>query len=91
MVSKLKQPMISAKKPAASVRPPAETQSSVEEDLVAWMKGTVHTCQELVSVLERLRNSYKAILTESVASDADEILTNVEEALRNAKNVRDLV
>jgi hypothetical protein len=81
--------MISVKKPAASVPPPAVPQSSVEEDLVAWIKGTVHSCQDLASVLERLRNSYVAILAGGGASDAEEILIKVEAALRNSKSVRD--
>jgi hypothetical protein len=81
--------MISVKKPAASVSPPSVPQSGVEGDLVASIHQTVQSCQDLASVLERLRNSYVAMLAGGGASDADEILIMVEAALRNSKSVRD--
>jgi hypothetical protein len=89
MVSRLTQSTILVKKPAASVPLSAVPQSSVEGDLVAWIKQTVHSCQDLASVLERLRNSYVAMLAGGGVSDADEILIKVEAALRNSKSVRD--
>jgi hypothetical protein len=42
-------------------------------------------------VLAVLRNSYKEMSAEGSGVDADEILTKVEEALRNAKSARDFV
>jgi hypothetical protein len=64
------------------VRRPKET---INAQLEAWISGIVQSNEAPVAALERLRDSYTAMIAGgSVTDDSKEIKDKVDEALRNA-------
>jgi hypothetical protein len=69
----------------------AKPQASVEGELEKWFRGVMQSNHDLVSALERLRESYKELLAEKPVTEADHaVLMAVEITLRNARNARAL-
>jgi hypothetical protein len=62
----------------------------VEIKLVNWVRGVAESNDELVHALNRLRVSYKALLSGESVTDAPEILREVEDVLTGAAKVKDL-
>jgi hypothetical protein len=60
-------------------------QDGIGPQLVRWVRGVVKSNNELVTALERLRRSYKVLLAGKPVTDAEEVLWQVEGALRDAK------
>jgi hypothetical protein len=64
---------------------------SPEGQLEKWFLGVMQSNRDLITALERLRDSYKSLLADKVLSDADQaVLLAVEITLRNARNARAL-
>lgn len=63
------------------------TQDETERQLLNWIRGVVESNNKLVPALERLRQSYRAILAGNPATNADEVLWQVETALKHAERV----
>jgi hypothetical protein len=62
----------------------------VESQLLNWIRGVAESNNELVDALNRLRLSYRMLLGGEPASDANEILRQVEGALRSADKAKNL-
>jgi hypothetical protein len=60
----------------------------VESQLLTWIRGVAESNNELVDALNRLRLSYKVLLGGEPVSDANEILRQVEGALRSADKAK---
>ena len=69
-----------------AARPPSSA-----GQLEKWFRGVVRSNYDLMSALERLRDSYKGLVAEKTLSEGDQaVLLAVEIALRNARNARSL-
>jgi hypothetical protein len=64
---------------------------AAEEHLEQWIRGIVQSNSDMENALERLRNSYKAMLAGKPLTDADEILMAVETALGSVEKTRNLI
>jgi hypothetical protein len=63
-------------------------QDGIGPQLVSWVRGVVKSNNELVPALERLRRSYKMLLAGKPVTDAEEILWQVDGALKDAEAAR---
>jgi hypothetical protein len=72
--------------------PSSETgfRQDVEMKLVNWVRGVAESKDELAHALNRLRVSYKVLLSGGPVTDAPEILREVEDALTGAAKAKDL-
>lgn len=68
----------------------AEPQEVIEAQLENWLKSTVKSNDELATALKRLRDSYCALLAGKPVKDDDELLMQVEAALRQADKARNV-
>jgi hypothetical protein len=69
----------------------ATPQASVEGELEKWFRGVMKSNHDLVFALERLRDSYKQLLSERAVTEANQaVLMAVEITLRDARNARAL-
>ena len=69
----------------------ATPQVSTEGELEKWFRGVMQSNHDLISALERLRDSYKGLLVQKSITEADHaVLMAVEITLRNARNARAL-
>jgi hypothetical protein len=59
--------------------------------LLIWIRGVIESNRELVRVLERLQRSYKALLAGNSVTDGEEILWQVEGALKDAEISRTML
>jgi hypothetical protein len=73
-------------------KPPGKEllESAVEMQLINWIRAVTESNDELVCALNRLRLSYKALLAGEPVTDAQEILRQVEGALRSATKANDM-
>ncbi len=67
------------------------SRDDVEARLLKWIRGIAQSNEQLVHSLERLRNSYKAMLTGLPAKEPEELLWQVERALTDARKAKSLV
>ena len=78
--------MSNAKKPSnQKVLEFTMPQDGIGPQLVRWVRGVVKSNNELVPALERLQRSYKVLLAGKPVTDAEEVMWQVEGALRDAK------
>jgi hypothetical protein len=63
-------------------------QDGIGPQLVSWVRGVVRSNNELVPALERLRRSYKMLLAGKPVTDAEEVLWQVDGALKDAEASR---
>jgi hypothetical protein len=69
----------------------APPQVSPEGELEKWFRGVMRSNHDLISALERLRDSYKGLLTQKTLTEADHaVLLAVEITLKDARNARAL-
>ena len=61
------------------------TYESIETELALWIRELVQSNSELVPALERLRRSYRVLQAGRPVSDAEEVLRQVERALKDAE------
>jgi hypothetical protein len=87
----LKWSMEPPKLPSGKVLPFALPEASIEAQLEAWVDGIKESNDQLVAALERLRDSYKAMMAGGSVTDAEEILVVVEAALKNARRAKNVV
>jgi hypothetical protein len=86
--------MPKAKKPPERVKvlEYAVPQEIIERQLEGWMRGVLESKDELAAALERLRDSYCALLAgKKPVKDDDEILAQVEAALTQAEKAKNVV
>jgi hypothetical protein len=69
----------------------AVPQEGIERQIEDWLQRIVESNDELVVVVERLRDSYRALLAGKRVKDDDEILAQVEAALQNAAKAKNIV
>jgi hypothetical protein len=69
----------------------AVPQAAIERQIEDWLQRIVESNDELVVVMERIRDSYRALLAGKPVKDDDEILAQVETALRNAARAKPIV
>lgn len=62
----------------------------VEVKLVNWVRAVAESNNELVQALNRLRISYKVLLSGESVTDASQVLRQVDDALGGATKARDL-
>jgi hypothetical protein len=66
-------------------------QPSPEGQLEMWFLGVMQSNHDLISALERLRDSYKTLLADKMHDEANQaVLLAVDITLRNARNARAL-
>jgi hypothetical protein len=64
-------------------------QASMEGKLEKWFRGVIQSNKDLISALERLRDSYQELLSEKPLTEADEAaLLAVQITLNNARNAQ---
>jgi hypothetical protein len=63
----------------------AMPKEGIGPQLVKWVRGVVRSNDQLVPALERLRSSHKALLAGKSVTDSEEILWQVEGALKDAE------
>ena len=69
----------------------AVPQAAIERQIEDWLQRIVESNDELVVVMERIRDSYRALLAGKPVKDDDEILAQVETALQNAAGAKPIV
>jgi hypothetical protein len=69
----------------------AVPQEGIERQIEDWLQRVFESNDELVAVVERIRDSYGALLAGKPVKDSDEILALVEAALKNAAKAKDIV
>jgi hypothetical protein len=83
--------MVEPNKASYKVLQFAKPQPSAEGELEKWFRGVMKSNHDLMSALERLRDSYKLLLTQKTGSEDDQgVLLAVEITLKNARNARAL-
>jgi hypothetical protein len=83
--------MVMPTKTSCKVLPFATPQASIEGELEKWFRGVMKSNHDLVFALERLRDSYKQLLSERAVTEANQaVLMAVEITLRDARNARAL-
>jgi hypothetical protein len=83
--------MLKPTKAPGKVLPFVAGEPSPEGQLEKWFLGVMQSNRDLISALERLRDSYKMLLADKVVGEADQaVLLAVEITLRNARNARAL-
>jgi hypothetical protein len=60
------------------------TEESSETQLASWVRELVQSNNELVPALERLRRSYRVLQADKPVTDAEEVLWQVQQALKDA-------
>ncbi len=65
-------------------------QDDVGPQLLSWVRGVVRSNDEFVPALERLRRSYNVLLAGKPVTDAEEILWQVEGALKDAERSKNM-
>jgi hypothetical protein len=69
----------------------ARPEVSPEGELEKWFRGVMRSNHDLISALERLRDSYKGLLAHKTLTEADHaVLLAVEITIRDARNARAL-
>jgi hypothetical protein len=69
----------------------AMPKEGIGPQLVKWVRGVVRSNNQLVPALERLRSSYKALLVGKSVTDSEEILWQVEGALKDAERATNVL
>ena len=83
--------MAKPNKAACKVIQFAPPQVPPEGELEKWFRGVMRSNHDLISALERLRDSYKGLLAQKTLTEADHaVLLAVEITLRDARNARAL-
>jgi hypothetical protein len=83
--------MVKPMKASGKILPFVSGQPSPEGQLEKWFLGVMQSNHDLISALERLRDSYKRLLADKVLGEAEQaVLLAVEITLRNARNARAL-
>lgn len=69
----------------------AVPQEGIERQIEDWVQRIVESNDELVVVMERIRDSYRALRAGNPVKDDDEVLAQVETALKNAAKAKTIV
>jgi hypothetical protein len=68
------------------------SQDPVEVQLVCWVREIAKSHKQLTTALQGLRTSYRGLLAGRPITDGERLLLlGVEDALRTAKNVRNML
>ncbi len=79
--------MVKRKSPE-TVLPFSVPQQAVEEKIETWIRGVLQSNDDLVNALVRLRDLYGAISVGEPVRDEDEILAQVQAALKGAARAK---
>jgi hypothetical protein len=79
-----------SKKPAVNGRL-LDVEQTVEEELEELWRRTCRSNNELITALERLRQNYCAVAGKKHVAISEELLAQVDTALRRAAEARNLV
>lgn len=81
--------MAKSNKASRKVLPFLVPQASMEGKLEKWFRGVIQSNKDLISALERLRDSHKLLLAEKPMTEADQaVLLAVQITLNNARNAQ---
>ena len=68
------------------------SQDPVEVQLVSWVREIAKSHKQLATALQELRTSYRGLVAGRPITDGERLLLlRVEDALRTAKNVRNML
>jgi hypothetical protein len=67
-----------------------EPQSAIEHQLDKWIKQVSEANNELATALNRLKHSFELLLAGQKIADANEVLSQVERALKSASRVKNV-
>jgi hypothetical protein len=83
--------MVKPMKASGKILPFVSGQPSPEGQLEKWFLGVMQSNHDLISALERLRDSYQRLLADKGLGESEQaVLLAVEITLRNARNARAL-
>ena len=81
--------MIKSNNPPCKVLPFVAPEAVIEGKLEKWFRGVIQSNKDLISALERLRDSYQELLAEKPMTEADQAaLLAVQITLNNARNAQ---
>jgi hypothetical protein len=83
-------PMIKSNNPPCKVLPFVAPEVSGEGKLEKWFRGVIQSNYDLVTALERLRDSYEKKAKKPLTEGDRAVLLAVQITLQNAKNARAL-
>jgi hypothetical protein len=67
-----------------------QPQSAIEHQLDKWVKQVSEANDELATALNRLKHSFELLLSGQTIADANEVLSQVERALKSASMVKNV-
>lgn len=82
--------MIKANNPPCKVLPFVAPEAVLEGKLEKWFRGVIQSNYDLMTALERLRDSYERQAKKPLTEADRAVLLAVQVTLRNAKNARTL-
>ncbi len=82
--------MIKANNPPCKVLPFVVPEAALEGKLEKWFRGIIQSNYDLMTALERLRDSYERQAKKPLTEADRAVLLAVQITLRNAKNARTL-
>jgi hypothetical protein len=82
--------MIKSNNPPCKVLPFVAPEAALEGKLEKWFRGVIQSNYDLVTALERLRDSYERQARKPLTEADRAVLMAVQVTLRNAKNARTL-
>jgi hypothetical protein len=82
-------PMVESVNTSRKVLPFVAPETSAEGKLEKWFRGVIQSNQDLMTALERLRDSYQGRLREKAFTEADQaVLLAVQITLNNARKAQ---
>jgi hypothetical protein len=80
--------MTKPNKATCKILPFVVPERSPEGQLEKWFRGVVRSNHDLMTALERLRDSYKLLMPQPPSETDKAVLAAVETTLHNARNAR---
>ncbi len=74
--------------PSARILPFASPQASIEGGLERWFRGVIQSNRDLVTALERLRDSYEKLAAKPLTEADEAVLLAVQITLNEARNAQ---
>ena len=80
--------MIKSKNMSGKVLPFATPQASIEGQLEKWFRGVIQSNRDLITALERLRDSYEKLAAQPLSEADQAVLLAVQITLNEARNAQ---
>ncbi len=80
--------MINSNNPPCKVLPFTSPQASLEGKLEKWFRGVMQSNRDLITALERLRDSYQKLAKKPLTEADQAVLLAVQITLNDARNAQ---